>query len=244
MVFCLREGNALSEPTGGPQAARYDRISLAYDLLADPAEHSARDRGLALLNATPGERVLEIGAGTGRALLELAEKAGRSGLACGLDTSAGMLRLARQKLSSHEGRAHLQRGDARSLPYRAASFDAAFVSFTLELFEATDIERVLSELKRVLHPQGRLAIVCLSVDPEPGFATQAYAWLHRQFPHLIDCRPIDVLSHLERNGFRPTSLERMSLWSLPVTALCAEPVASPRLRGRTGESSSDWPASL
>ena len=233
----------MSEPAGGPQAAPYDRISVAYDLIADPAEHHARDRGLELLNAGPGERLLEIGAGTGRALLRLAEAVGPSGVVCGLDASAGMLRLARQRLSFCERHVHLQRGDARSLPYRAATFDAAFVSFTLELFEPPDIARVLSELKRVLRPRGRLAIVCLSVEPEPGFATQAYTWMHRHFPHLIDCRPIDVLGHLERSGFRSTSMESMRLWHLPVTALCAEPFASSRWHGRGAESSTDLPAS-
>ena len=233
----------MSAPVGGPATASYDRISAAYDLIADPAEHHARESGLDLLNAAPGERVLEIGAGTGRALLELAQAVGGSGLACGLDSSTGMLRLARRRLASCPERVHLQRGDGRALPYRAASFDAAFVSFTLELFEPPDIARVLSELERVLRPRGRLGIVCLSVEPEPGLATQAYEWMHRQFPTLLDCRPIDVLGHLERNGFRPTSVERMSLWSLPVTALCAVAVASSRWHGRAGESSADRPAS-
>lgn len=77
-------------------AERYDRISWAYDLIADPAEQTARDRGLALLHAEAGERVLEIGTGTGRALEEIADSVAPGGLACGLDLSMGMLTLARQ----------------------------------------------------------------------------------------------------------------------------------------------------
>ena len=213
----------MTRSTGRPPAAPYDRIGVAYDLIADPAEHQARDRGLDLLNARSGECVLEIGAGTGRALVRLAQAVGRSGEVCGLDSSGGMLRLARQRVSSVPGHVNLQQGDGRSLPYLAASFDATFMSFTLELFDPPDIELVLSEVKRVARPpRGRLAVVCLSAMPEPGIVAQAYEWLHRRFPHLIDCRPIDVLRHLKRAGYRPTLIETMTLWGLPVTAVLAE----------------------
>jgi demethylmenaquinone methyltransferase/2-methoxy-6-polyprenyl-1,4-benzoquinol methylase len=201
-------------------------MSVAYDLIADPAEHRARDRGLDLLNARPGERVLEIGAGTGRALIRLAQAVGPVGEVCGIDRSAGMLRLARQRLAGREGHVHLLRGDGRSLPYPAARFDAAFMSFTLELFEPPDVDLVLSEVKRVLRPRGRLAVVCLATTPEPGFVAEAYKWLRRRFPHLVDCRPIDVLRHLDECGYRPTDVDHVTLWRLPVTAVLAQPVGS------------------
>lgn len=208
---------------GGLPGAPYDRISLAYDLLADPAEHQARDRGLDLLDPRPGERVLEIGAGTGRALVALANAVGSSGLVCGLDRSWGMLERARQRTSASSP-VHVQLGDGRFLPYLGETFDAAFMSFTLELFDPPDIGRVLSEVKRLLRPGGRLGVVCLSEVLRPGPAAMAYSLLHRMFPHLIDCRPIDILRHLEESGYRPTVKEESTLWRLPVMALCARAV--------------------
>lgn len=219
----------MSRPAAGPAGVRYDRLSVAYDLIADPAEHRARDRGLDLLNAGPGERVLEIGAGTGRALIRLAEAVAPQGEVCGLDCSAGMLRLAKRRLAS-EAHVHLQQGDGRSLPYLAARFDAVFMSFTLELFEPPDIEVVLSEIKRVLQRRGRLAVVSLTTTREPGFVAEAYEWLHRRFPRLLDCRPIDVLRHLEECGYRPKNIDYLTLWGLPVTAVVAEPPSPPILR--------------
>jgi len=216
----------MTRPADAPPAARYDRISAAYDLIADPAEHHARERGLDLLDARPGESLLEIGAGTGRALIGLARAVGPYGLVCALDASAGMLRLACQRLSSDRRQVHVQQGDARSLPYLAATFDAAFMSFTLELFDTPDIEVVLTEIQRVLRPTGRVAIVCLAAETEPGVVAQAYGWLHRRYPHLVDCRPIDVLRHIERGGFRVTRTERMNLWGLPVAVVSAKRVGS------------------
>ncbi len=216
----------MSKVADGSPGALYDRISGAYDLIADPAEHQARDRGLALLDARPGERVLEIGAGTGRALVTLARAVGLRGMVCGLDSSARMLDLSRSRVADCPRHVHLQQGDARSLPYPAATFDAAFMSFTLELFDPPDIDLVLSEIKRVLRPGGRLAIVCLTVAAEPRPVATAYTWLHRHFPHWIDCRPIDVLHHLDRSGYKQTASEGMNLWGLPVTALSAEPASS------------------
>jgi demethylmenaquinone methyltransferase/2-methoxy-6-polyprenyl-1,4-benzoquinol methylase len=200
----------------------YDRVAAVYDLVADPAEHRARNQGLRLLSCRSGDRVLEIGTGTGRALLRLAQAVGTSGEAVGLDASAGMLRLARERLSSFGVQVLLNQGDARSLPYFAACFDAVFMSFTLELFDSLDIDRVLSEVKRVLRPGGRLAVVCLAARPEPGPVTRCYVWLHRCFPQFVDCQPIDVLPHLEKNGFRPTRIQNIALWQLPVMAVSAK----------------------
>lgn len=62
-----------------PAKTFYDRISHAYDFIADGGEHVARERGLALLNVRPGESVLEVGYGTGHSLVTLANSVGVDG---------------------------------------------------------------------------------------------------------------------------------------------------------------------
>jgi ubiquinone/menaquinone biosynthesis C-methylase UbiE len=215
---------------GRLSAARYyDRISAAYDLIADAAEHDARERGLRLLAIQPGESVLELGAGTGRALETLSRGAGSGGQVFGLDASSGMLAIAGKRIASNRGATSLQQGDARTLPYHAASFDAAFMSFTLELFEPLDIDLVLHEVARVLRGHGRIVIVSLAATREPGLMSQAYVWLHRHFPHFIDCRPIDVQDALNVNGFAVSGADEMTLWGLPVTAVLAHLASPPTL---------------
>jgi demethylmenaquinone methyltransferase/2-methoxy-6-polyprenyl-1,4-benzoquinol methylase len=210
-------------PSGASRVgAAYDRISRAYDLIADRAEAHARQRGLALLEVRRGERVLEIGAGTGRALVQLAGAAGPGGIVCGLDASRGMLRIAQRRLDRLVPPVRLLRGDARTLAFRDASFDAAFMSFTLELFEDSEIGLVLSEARRVLRVGGRLVVVCLAKQARPGLVTRAYAWLHRQLPHLLDCRPIPVDRLLEPSGFRPGRSEAIRLWGLSVAVVLAQ----------------------
>ncbi len=206
--------------------AFYDRISGAYDLIADASERAARRAGLDLLAVQPGERVLEIGFGTGNEILDLAAKVGPAGAVCGVDISLGMLAVTQRKLreSKPAARIDLRVADARQLPFNAAAFDAAYGSFTLELFTDDDIPVVLSELRRVLRPGGRLGVVAMakaSADQPPTALQRAYDWMHRQFPHFVDCRPIDATTLLSANGFRVNKTLEMEIWTLPVTAVVA-----------------------
>lgn len=203
-------------------AAFYDRISAVYDLLADAGERGCRDRGLSALNASPGERVLEVGCGTGHALDSLRLAVGASGQACGVDLSSGMMAVARRTLAGAGTRPiGLARNDARTLCFRTASFDAVFISFALELFAVADIPVVLAEIERVLRPAGRLAVISMAEADHPTATADVYRWLHRHFPHVVDCRPINVRALLGRAGFHPTREEALSIWGLPVAVVVA-----------------------
>jgi demethylmenaquinone methyltransferase/2-methoxy-6-polyprenyl-1,4-benzoquinol methylase len=70
--------------------ANYDRLSRWYDLLAGSSERGCKLSGLARLDVQPGERVLEVGSGTGESLLLLRQAAGPAGFALCVDLSAGL----------------------------------------------------------------------------------------------------------------------------------------------------------
>ena len=201
----------------------YDRISSTYDMIADAGEHQARETGERLLAPRAGESVLEIGYGTGNSLITLAKLVGESGRVVGLDISDGMRQVASRKIDEAgvSSRVQLDIGDARKLPYAENTFDAAFMSFTLELFAVEDIPKVLAEIRRVLRPGGRLGVVSMAVVPDgesPSLLERTYVWMHRNFPHIVDCQPIDVECVLRTAGFEIGNKNTMDIWTMPVVA--------------------------
>lgn len=138
----------------------YDRVSRWYDCIAGTLEDRYARMALERLSIRDGETVLEIGFGTGRCLKQIARQVGKTGKACGIDISPKMLALTRRKLKKAQlmDRAELCLGDAASLPCASHIFNAVFISFTLELFDTSDIAKVLAEIYRVLKPGGRLGV--------------------------------------------------------------------------------------
>jgi demethylmenaquinone methyltransferase/2-methoxy-6-polyprenyl-1,4-benzoquinol methylase len=184
--------------------AFYDGISSAYDLIADSSEHAVREIGVRALDVSSGERVLEIGCGTGHGLVSLATDVGHVGQVHGIDISSGMMAVARSRIESTGLRnVTLTLGDATVLCFRSGVFDAVFMSFTLELFERA-MSDVLKEVRRVLRIGGRVCIVAISDTGHTNAMTDLYEWLHRRWPQLVDCRPIDVVGVLRAAQFDTT----------------------------------------
>lgn len=144
-----------------PAKTFYDRISRAYDFIADGGEHVARERGLALLNVHPGEAALEIGYGTGHSLVALASAVGPSGHVTGIDISTRMRDVAAQRVAEAKltERVDLKVGNVPPFPADLGTFDVVTMSFALELFPLETIPAVLAECRRVLRSHGRLGVV-------------------------------------------------------------------------------------
>jgi ubiquinone/menaquinone biosynthesis C-methylase UbiE len=203
--------------------AFYDKISSVYDLLAEHSEGPVRQAGLDKLAPAAGERVLEIGYGTGHCLVQLAVAVGPEGKVFGIDLSEGMRARARERVEKEHviDRVELSCGDATRLPYPDGSMDAVFVSFTLELFDTPEIPQVLAGCKRVLRPGGRIGVVAITKEGKEGFAVEAYEWTHQHFPNLLDCRPIFVRRTLEDCGFSIRDATITNMW-VPVEIVVAE----------------------
>lgn len=196
--------------------ANYDRLSRWYDLFAG-SERRFTEAALRLLDPKPGQRLLEIGCGTGGGLAWLAR---RGVAATGLDLSAGMLARARATISrSGVQRADLCQGDALFLPFPARSFHAVFLGFTLELFPENEIPLLLAECGRVLRWDGQLGVAALA--RENTAAVRLYDWFHRRWPQVVDCRPIYAHAALIRAGFEVREAQRMTMWGLPVEIVTA-----------------------
>jgi len=202
----------------------YDRISRVYDLIAEADERKAREAGERLLNPTPVEHILEIGFGTGNSVINMAELVGPAGKVYGIDISPGMLAVAQKKIADKglSDRVELRTGDARELPYEDESFSASFASFTLELFPPEDIPIVLAQMRRVLKKGGRVSVVSMAKVKQGQHASlveKTYIWMHRHFPHIVDCRPIDPIQYLHDAGFTIQDEIDLEIWTMPVKAV-------------------------
>ncbi len=136
-------------------AAMFDEVAARYDL-TNTVLSLGQDRGWRTavreaLDLQPGERVLDLAAGTATSSAALA-RTGADVVGC--DFSLGMLQVGRR--AGHD-RVELVAGDALGLPFADASFDAVTISFGLR--NTADIGVALAELLRVTRPGGRL-VVC------------------------------------------------------------------------------------
>ncbi len=165
--------------TMAPDGVRtmFDRIAPVYDAM-NRIMTAGLDRTWRRLAVEavvqPGDRVLDACCGTGDLALA-AEREG--GIVTGLDFSAEMLVRARRK---SESVAWVQ-GDLLALPFEDASFDAATVGFGVR--NVADLEAALRELRRVLRPGGRLAILEIT-QPRGPLQPFFRLWFDRVVPLL------------------------------------------------------------
>lgn len=123
-----------------------------------------RERLRAVLRPEPGERLLEIGVGTGYYSLDLAEWVGPEGTLELFDLQREFLDHVMRGAGERGLRSLVPaQGDATALPYEDASMDAAIL--TAVLGEIPDSARALREIHRVLKPTGRLVVGELFGDP-------------------------------------------------------------------------------
>ncbi len=207
--------------------ASYNRLSRWYDAISGSTEQKYRNIGLEKLSASPGENILELGFGTGHAILALARAVGESGRVSGIDLSEGMLSITQSRLQAAglASRVDLRLGDAAHLPFTSA-FDAIFMSFTLELFDTPEIPIVLRQCKLALRLGGRIVVVSMVKSEKPFLPERIYEWFHAKMPSAVDCRPIYAQAALREAGFDLRAVTALSMWGLPVEINLADNKAS------------------
>jgi SAM-dependent methyltransferase len=130
-----------------------------------PRGGHAPDRLTRVLEPRSGERVLEIGPGVGIHSLPVASALEPGGVLDVVDVQQAMLDdVVRRARAAGVTNIAPHRGDARTLPYADATFDAAYLIGVLG--EIPDGDRALHELHRVLKPDGRLVIGEVLFDPD------------------------------------------------------------------------------
>jgi demethylmenaquinone methyltransferase/2-methoxy-6-polyprenyl-1,4-benzoquinol methylase len=155
-------------------AKMFDALAERYDLMNDVLSGGQvrlwRKHVRNIVAAKPGDRVLDLAAGTGTSSLTFAES-GADCVAC--DFSFGMLHTGQAKLLAKDPRQEKTRGavsfvagDALALPFKDAAFDVVTISFGLRNVQRT--KDALTEMRRVTRPGGRLVVCEFSrITPAP-----------------------------------------------------------------------------
>ncbi|GIG25502.1 demethylmenaquinone methyltransferase [Cellulomonas denverensis] len=158
-------------------AAMFDGVARRYDLTNDVLslgqDRAWRRATLTALRAVPGEKVLDLAAGTGTSSEPLAD-AGVRVVPC--DISTGMLAVGKQRRPDLPFTA----GDATALPFADDAFDAVTISFGLR--NVVDTVAALSEMRRVVRPGGRLVICEFSTPSWKPFRAVYDGYLTKALP--------------------------------------------------------------
>jgi len=209
-----------------PLAETYDR---ADTILSAGLDARWRKRATALLDLKSGQRVLDVCGGTGRLAFQAARAAAPGGLSLVYDFNAAMVAVGRKDARRHAspGKVLFVRGDAEDLAFPSASFDAVTIGFGLRNLAFP--ERGLREMRRVLKPGGRLAVLEFSL-PRHALVRRFYRFYsYKAMPFLAgficgDTEPFrylaesislfpppeEVVSMIARAGFSGASFRRLT----------------------------------
>lgn len=135
----------------------YDRLAGVYDAvdwLTANTTHRYRLRALPYLPDRADARVLEVGAGTGKFHIELAQ---RYTATAAVDLAYGMMQQTRKRLDPLDLEATLCQGNVYILPYPDDHFDAVVSTFVLTA--VPDLARAMDEMMRVTRPGGAVVVV-------------------------------------------------------------------------------------
>ena len=189
----------------------YDKLAKVYDLTFGPALHPGRLQAIQRMDIQPGERVLEVGVGTG-INLSLYPKPAQ---VTGIDFSSSMLEKARERVARKGLRnMRLLQMDAADLKFADDSFDIVYAPYLISV--VPDPVKVAREMRRVCRPGGR--IIFLNHFLSPNALMSRLERLISPFTiHIGFKADLDLPAFLAQADLHPVSIEKVNvprIWSL------------------------------
>jgi phosphatidylethanolamine/phosphatidyl-N-methylethanolamine N-methyltransferase len=189
----------------------YEKLANVYDVVFGPWFHLGRLRALKRMALTPGQRILEVGVGTGINITLYP----RDCSVVGIDLSPSMLEKARRRCANHDARhVRLMAMDAAALTFPDGSFDVVYAPYMISV--VPDPVKVAHEMRRVCRRGGRIVILnhFRSASPVLSRLERAISPLTKYVGFKAD---LDMPAFLAQAGLTPVSLEKVNvprIWSL------------------------------
>ena len=189
----------------------YENIAWFYDWFFGPTLHPGRVQAIRRLGITAGDRVLEVGVGTGiNACLYP-----RDCVVTGIDFSAPMLEKARERFERKGvNNVHLHEMDATQLGFADDMFDVVYAPYVISV--VPDPVAVVREMFRVCRPGGRVVVL-----NHFRSKNRAGAWMEKAIApfavHLGFKSDLDLPAFIAQAALKPVSIEKVNfppIWSL------------------------------
>ena len=192
-------------------AGVYEKLASIYDLAFGPALQPGRLRALEQMSIQPGERVLEVGVGTGINLALYPKTCS----ATGIDFSSSMLEKARERVARNGLRnLRLLQMDAADLKFADESFDIVYAPYLISV--VPDPVRVACEMRRVCRPGGRIIFLNHFLSPNP-MVSRVERLISPFTIHIGFKADLDLPAFLAQTNLQPVSIEKVNvprIWSL------------------------------
>ncbi len=193
----------------------YHKLSKVYDLIFGPTLHPGRLRALQRMNIQPGERVLEVGVGTGINLSLYPKDCSVTGI----DFSDSMLEKARERVARKPNRnVRLLQMDAADLKFADDTFGIVYAPYLISV--VPDPVKVAQEMRRVCRPGGRIVILNHFLSPNP-ILSRLERWISPFTIHIGFKSDLDLPAFLAQAELQPESIEKVNfprIWSLVTAA--------------------------
>ena len=161
----MHEQHATQAPKTTGRTIRWARwYDLLTAVLSFGRSSELYQQAMDLAEPKPGQKVLDVGSGTGTLAIMLGEAVAPGGEVVGIDASTEMIDVAQSKAKKQKSSARFQPAAIESLPFEKDSFDLVTSSLMLHHLPEDVQVKGLAEVRRVLRPGGRFAVVDFSSD--------------------------------------------------------------------------------
>jgi phosphatidylethanolamine/phosphatidyl-N-methylethanolamine N-methyltransferase len=189
----------------------YDKLAKVYDIIFGPTLHPGRLKAIQRMDIQPGERVLEVGVGTGINLSLYPKHC----TVTGIDFSGLMLEKARERAARKGIRnMRLLQMDAGDLKFADGSFDIVYAPYLISV--VPDPVKVAQEMHRVCRAGGRVIFLNHFLSPN-ALLSRGERLISPYTIHIGFKADLDLAAFLAQANLQPVSIEKVNvprLWSL------------------------------